>query len=193
MKNITAYVLGIGSILGAAKLLEPKDETIISAKLKENGFGITKDKSHILIPNRAAFDLYDMLEESVSILGNGYDEDVFGDAAISFERLYDILEENGFIEAYEPTDFDTQIEDTEDSTKFSVHVSNSELDSMDVLTDPSDESSKKVIMDYEEAKNLMMMIHILHLHDSFEESQLEDKYWNTYNKLVDLLKGEKDN
>lgn len=198
MKNLTAYVLGIGSILGAAKLLEPKDETVLSAKLEENGFGITKDKSHILIPSREAFNLYDMIEESISMIGNGTDEDIFGDSAISFERLYDTLEQNGFIDT---TDFidpedskdDTQVEDTEDGVKFSVHVSNSDLDSMDILTDPMDESSKKVIMDYEEAKDLMTMIHILHLHDSFEESQLEDKYWNTYNKLVDLLKGEKDN
>ena len=37
MKNSTAYILGIGSILGASKLLKPKDETILSAKIKENG------------------------------------------------------------------------------------------------------------------------------------------------------------
>lgn len=197
MKNSTAYILGIGSILGAAKLLQQKDETILSAKIEENGFGITKDKSHILVPSRAAFDLYDMIEEAITMIGNGTDEEIFGDPAISFERLYDVLEETGLIDdtdGINPEDFeesDTQIEDTEDGVKFSVHVSDSALDSMDILTDPTDESSKKVIMDYEEAKNLVTLIHILHLHDSFKESQLEDRYWETYNKLDNLL-NEKD-
>lgn len=194
MKNITAYLLGIGSIAAAAKFMEPKDETILSAKLKENDFGITKDKSHILIPSREAFNLYDMIEEAITMIGEGTDEEIFGDAAISFERLYDILEENGFINADAPmeeteSEAEPTIEDTDDGIKFSVHVSDSALDSMDILTDPTDESSKKVIMDYEEAKNLVTLIHILHLHDSFKDSQLEDKYWETYNKLDNLLNG----
>lgn len=195
MKNTTAYILGIGSILGAAKLFQPKNETILSAKIKENGFGITKNKSHILVPSRAAFNLYYMIEEAITMIGNGTDEEIFGDLAISFERLYDVLEENGLIGATDginPEDFeesDTHIEDTEDGVKFSVHVSDSTLDSMDILTDPTNESSKKVLMNYEDAQNLVTLIYILQRHDSFEEYQLEEKCWEAYNKLDNLLNG----
>ena len=193
MKNSTAYILGIGSILGASKLLKPKDETILSAKIKENGFGITKDKDHILVPTREAFNLYDMIEESITMIDDGTDEEIFGDAAISFERLYDILEENGFINADESEEDETEESDIPfDNDNLGVIIKNvpdSTLDSMDILTDPANESSKKVLMNYEDAKNLVTLIHILHLHDSFEESQLEDKYWETYNKLDNLLNG----
>ena len=193
MKNSTAYILGIGSILGAAKLLKPKDETILSAKIKENGFGITKDKDHILVPTREAFNLYDMIEESITMIDDGTDEEIFGDAAISFERLYDILEENGFINADESEEDETEESDIPfDNDNLGVIIKNvpdSTLDSMDILTDPANESSKKVLMNYEDAKNLVTLIHILHLHDSFKESQLEDKYWETYNKLDNLLNG----
>lgn len=194
MKNSTAYILGIGSILGAAKLLKPKDETILSAKIKENGFGITKDKGHILVPSRAAFNLYDMLEEAITMIDDGTDEEIFGDAAISFERLYDILEENGFINADEPINAD-ETEESDipfDNDNWDIKIKNvpdSALDSMDILTDPTNESSKKVLMNYEDAKNLVTLIHILHLHDSFEESQLEEKCWEAYNKLDNLLNG----
>ena len=191
MKNSTAYILGIGSILGAAKLLKPKDETILSAKIKENGFGITKDKDHILVPTREAFNLYDMIEESITMIDDGTDEDIFGDAAISFERLYDILEENGFINADESEEDETEESDIPfDNDNLGVIIKNvpdSTLDSMDILTDPANESSKKVLMNYEDAKNLVTLIHILHLHDSFKESQLEDKCWEAYNKLDNLL------
>ena len=193
MKNSTAYILGIGSILGASKLLKPKDETILSAKIKENGFGITKDKDHILVPTREAFNLYDMIEESITMIDDGTDEEIFGDAAISFERLYDILEENGFINADESEEDETEESDIPfDNDNLGVIIKNvpdSTLDSMDILTDPANESSKKVLMNYEDAKNLVSLIHILHLHDSFKESQLEDKYWETYNKLDNLLNG----
>lgn len=193
MKNSTAYILGIGSILGAAKLLKPKDETILSAKIKENGFGITKDKDHILVPTREAFNLYDMIEESITMIDDGTDEEIFGDAAISFERLYDILEENGFINTDESEEDETEESDIPfDNDNLGVIIKNvpdSTLDSMDILTDPANESSKKVLMNYEDAKNLVTLIHILHLHDSFKESQLEDKYWETYNKLDNLLNG----
>lgn len=193
MKNSTAYILGIGSILGASKLLKPKDETILSAKIKENGFGITKDKDHILVPTREAFNLYDMIEESITMIDDGTDEEIFGDAAISFERLYDILEENGFINADESEEDETEESDIPfDNDNLGVIIKNvpdSTLDSMDILTDPANESSKKVLMNYEDAKNLVTLIHILHLHDSFKESQLEDKYWETYNKLDNLLNG----
>ena len=195
MKNSTAYILGIGSILGASKLLKPKDETILSAKIKENGFGITKDKDHILVPTREAFNLYDMIEEAITMIDDGTDEEIFGDAAISFERLYDILEENGFINADESEEDETEESDIPfDNDNLGVIIKNvpdSTLDSMDILTDPANESSKKVLMNYEDAKNLVTLIHILHLHDSFKESQLEDKYWETYNKLDNLL-NEKD-
>ena len=191
MKNSTAYILGISSILGAAKLLKPKDETILSAKIKENGFGITKDKDHILVPTREAFNLYDMIEESITMIDDGTDEDIFGDAAISFERLYDILEENGFINADESEEDETEESDIPfDNDNLGVIIKNvpdSTLDSMDILTDPANESSKKVLMNYEDAKNLVTLIHILHLHDSFKESQLEDKCWEAYNKLDNLL------
>lgn len=193
MKNSTAYILGIGSILGAAKLLKSKDETILSAKMKENGFGITKDKSHILVPTRSAFNLYDMIEEAITMIDDGTDEEIFGDAAISFERLYDILEENGFINADESVEDETEESDISLDANWDIMLKNvpdSTLDSMDILTDPTDESSnKKVLMSYEDAKNLATLIHILHLHDSFKESQLEDKYWETYNKLDNLLNG----
>lgn len=191
MKNSTAYILGIGSILGASKLLKPKDETILSAKIKENGFGITKDKDHILVPTREAFNLYDMIEESITMIDDGTDEEIFGDAAISFERLYDILEENGFINADESEEDETEESDIPfDNDNLGVIIKNvpdSTLDSMDILTDPANESSKKVLMNYEDAKNLVTLIHILHLHDSFKESQLEDKCWEAYNKLNNLL------
>lgn len=192
MKNSTAYILGIGSILGAAKLLKSKDETILSAKMKENGFGITKDKSHILVPTRSAFNLYDMIEEAITMIDDGTDEVIFGDAAISFERLYDILEENGFINADESVEDETEESDISLDANWDIKIKNvpdSTLDSMDILTDPANESSKKVLMSYEDAKNLATLIHILHLHDSFKESQLEDKYWETYNKLDNLLNG----
>ena len=195
MKNSTAYILGIGSILGAAKLLKPKDETILSAKIKENGFGITKDKDHILVPTREAFNLYDMIEESITMIDDGTDEEIFGDAAISFERLYDILEENGFINADESEEDEDETEESDipfDNNDLGVIIKNvpdSTLDSMDILTDPANESSKKVLMNYEDAKNLVTLIHILHLHDSFKESQLEDKCWEAYNKLDNLLNG----
>lgn len=192
MKNTTAYILGIGSIFGAAKLLKPKDETILSAKMKENGFGITKDKSHILVPTRSAFNLYDMIEEAITMIDDGTDEEIFGDAAISFERLYDILEENGFINADESVEDETEESDISLDANWDIKIKNvpdSTLDSMDILTDPANESSKKVLMSYEDAKNLATLIHILHLHDSFKESQLEDKYWETYNKLDNLLNG----
>lgn len=193
MKNSTAYILGIGSILGASKLLKPKDETILSAKIKENGFGITKDKDHILVPTREAFNLYDMIEESITMIDDGTDEEIFGDAAISFERLYDILEENGFINADESEEDETEESDIPfDNDNLGVIIKNvpdSALDSMDILTDPANESSKKVLMNYEDAKNLVTLIHILHLHDSFKESQLEDKCWEAYNKLDNLLNG----
>lgn len=192
MKNSTAYILGIGSILGAAKLLKSKDETILSAKMKENGFGITKDKSHILVPTRSAFNLYDMIEEAITMIDDGTDEEIFGDAAISFERLYDILEENGFINADESVEDETEEPDISLDANWDIMLKNvpdSTLDSMDILTDPANESSKKVLMSYEDAKNLATLIHILHLHDSFKESQLEDKYWETYNKLDNLLNG----
>lgn len=192
MKNSTAYILGIGSILGAAKLLKSKDETILSAKMKENGFGITKDKSHILVPTRSAFNLYDMIEEAITMIDDGTDEEIFGDAAISFERLYDILEENGFINADESVEDETEESDISLDANWDIKIKNvpdSTLDSMDILTDPANESSKKVLMSYEDAKNLATLIHILHLHDSFKESQLEDKYWETYNKLDNLLNG----
>ena len=193
MKNSTAYILGIGSILGAAKLLKPKDETILSAKIKENGFGITKDKDHILVPTRAAFNLYDMIEEAITMIDDGTDEEIFGDAAISFERLYDILEENGFINADESVEDETEESDIPfDNDNWDIKIKNvpdSALDSMDILTDPANESSKKVLMNYEDAKNLVTLIHILHLHDSFEESQLEEKCWEAYNKLDNLLNG----
>ena len=197
MKNSTAYILGIGSILGASKLLKPKDETILSAKIKENGFGITKNKDHILVPTREAFNLYDMIEESITMIDDGTDEEIFGDAAISFERLYDILDENGFINADESEEDEDETEEPDipfDNDNLGVIIKNvpdSTLDSMDILTDPANESSKKVLMNYEDAKNLVTLIHILHLHDSFKESQLEDKYWETYNKLDNLL-NEKD-
>ena len=195
MKNSTAYILGIGSILGASKLLKPKDETILSAKIKENGFGITKNKDHLLVPTREAFNLYDMIEESITMIDDGTDEEIFGDAAISFERLYDILDENGFINADESEEDETEESDIPfDNDNLGVIIKNvpdSTLDSMDILTDPANESSKKVLMNYEDAKNLVTLIHILHLHDSFKESQLEDKYWETYNKLDNLL-NEKD-
>lgn len=193
MKNSTAYILGIGSILGASKLLKPKDETILSAKIKENGFGITKDKDHILVPTREAFNLYDMIEESITMIDDGTDEEIFGDAAISFERLYDILEENGFINADESEEDEDETEESDtpfDNNDLGVIIKNvpdSTLDSMDILTDPANESSKKVLMNYEDAKNLVTLIHILHLHDSFKESQLEDKCWEAYNKLDNLL------
>lgn len=191
MKNSTAYILGIGSILGASKLLKPKDETILSAKIKENGFGITKDKDHILVPTREAFNLYDMIEESITMIDDGTDEEIFGDAAISFERLYDILEENGFINADESEEDETEESNIPfDNDNLGVIIKNvpdSTLDSMDILTDPANESSKKVLMNYEDAKNLVTLIHILHLHDSFKESQLEDKCWEAYNKLDNLL------
>lgn len=195
MKNSTAYILGIGSILGAAKLLQPKDETILHAKIKENGFGITKDKGHILVPSRAAFNLYDMIEEAITMIDDGTDEEIFGDAAISFERLYDILEENGFINADESEEDEDETEEPDipfDNDNLGVIIKNvpdSTLDSMDILTDPANESSKKVLMNYEDAKNLVTLIHILHLHDSFKESQLEDKCWEAYNKLDNLLNG----
>lgn len=193
MKNSTAYILGIGSILGAAKLLKSKDETILSAKMKENGFGITKDKDHILVPTREAFNLYDMIEEAITMIDDGSDEEIFGDAAISFERLYDILEENGFINADESVKDETEEPATSlDDDNWDIKIKNvpdSALDSMDILTDPTNESSKKVLMNYEDAKNLVTLIHILHLHDSFEESQLEEKCWETYNKLDNLLNG----
>lgn len=193
MKNSTAYILGIGSILGAAKLLKPKDETILSAKMKENGFGITKDKSHILVPTRSAFNLYDMIEEAITMIDDGTDEEIFGDAAISFERLYDILEENGFINADESVEDETEESDVSLDANWDIMLKNvpdSTLDSMDILTDPTNESSnKKVLMSYEDANNLVTLIHILHLHDSFKESQLEDKYWEAYNKLDNLLNG----
>ena len=193
MKNSIAYILGIGSILGASKLLKPKDETILSAKIKENGFGITKDKDHILVPTREAFNLYDMIEESITMIDDGTDEEIFGDAAISFERLYDILEENGFINADESEEDETEESDIPfDNDNLGVIIKNvpdSTLDSMDILTDPANESSKKVLMNYEDAKNLVTLIHILHLHDSFKESQLEDKCWEAYNKLDNLLNG----
>ena len=195
MKNSTAYILGIGSILGASKLLKPKDETILSAKIKENGFGITKDKDHILVPTREAFNLYDMIEESITMIDGGTDEEIFGDAAISFERLYDILEENGFINADESEEDEDETEEPDipfDNDNLGVIIKNvpdSTLDSMDILTDPANESSKKVLMNYEDAKNLVTLIHILHLHDSFKESQLEDKCWEAYNKLDNLLNG----
>lgn len=193
MKNSTAYILGIGSILGASKLLKPKDETILSAKIKENGFGITKDKDHILVPTREAFNLYDMIEESITMIDDGTDEEIFGDAAISFERLYDILEENGFINSDESEEDETEESDIPfDNDNLGVIIKNvpdSTLDSMDILTDPANESSKKVLMNYEDAKNLVTLIHILHLHDSFKESQLEDKCWEAYNKLDNLLNG----
>ena len=188
MKNSTAYILGIGSILGASKLLKPKDETILSAKIKENGFGITKDKDHILVPTREAFNLYDMIEESITMIDDGTDEEIFGDAAISFERLYDILEENGFINADESEESDIPF-DNDNLGVIIKNVPDSTLDSMDILTDPANESSKKVLMNYEDAKNLVTLIHILHLHDSFKESQLEDKCWEAYNKLDNLLNG----
>ena len=197
MKNSTAYILGIGSILGASKLLKPKDETILSAKIKENGFGITKNKDHLLVPTREAFNLYDMIEESITMIDDGTDEEIFGDAAISFERLYDILDENGFINADESEEDEDETEEPDipfDNDNLGVIIKNvpdSTLDSMDILTDPANESSKKVLMNYEDAKNLVTLIHILHLHDSFKESQLEDKYWETYNKLDNLL-NEKD-
>lgn len=193
MKNSTAYILGIGSILGASRLLKPKDETILSAKIKENGFGITKDKDHILVPTREAFNLYDMIEESITMIDDGTDEEIFGDAAISFERLYDILEENGFINSDESEEDETEESDIPfDNDNLGVIIKNvpdSTLDSMDILTDPANESSKKVLMNYEDAKNLVTLIHILHLHDSFKESQLEDKCWEAYNKLDNLLNG----
>ena len=192
MKNSTAYILGIGSILGAAKLLKSKDETILSAKMKENGFGITKDKSHILVPTRSAFNLYDMIEEAITMIDDGTDEEIFGDAAISFERLYDILEENGFINADESVEDETEESDISLDANWDIKIKNvpdSTLDSMDILTDPANESSKKVLMSYEDAKNLATLIHILHLHDSFEESQLEEKCWEAYNKLDNLLNG----
>ena len=194
MKNSTAYILGIGSILGAAKLLKPKDETILSAKIKENGFGITKDKDHILVPTREAFNLYDMIEEAITMIDDGTDEEIFGDAAISFERLYDILEENGFINADESVEDETDESATSlDNANWDIMLKNvpdSTLDSMDILTDPANESSnKKVLMNYEDAQNLVTLIHILHLHDSFEESQLEEKCWEAYNKLDNLLNG----
>lgn len=193
MKNSTAYILGIGSILGAAKLLKSKDETILSAKMKENGFGITKDKDHILVPTREAFNLYDMIEEAITMIDDGSDEEIFGDAAISFERLYDILEENGFINADESVKDETEEPATSlDDDNWDIKIKNvpdSALDSMDILTDPTNESSKKVLMNYEDAKNLVTLIHILHLHDSFEESQLEEKCWEAYNKLDNLLNG----
>lgn len=194
MKNSTAYILGIGSILGAAKLFQPKDETILTAKMKENGFGITKDKDHILVPTREAFNLYDMIEEAITMIDDGTDEEIFGDAAISFERLYDILEENGFINADESVEDETEESATSlDDANWDIMLKNvpdSTLDSMDILTDPTNESSnKKVLMSYEDAKNLVTLIHILHLHDSFEESQLEEKCWEAYNKLDNLLNG----
>lgn len=195
MKNSTAYILGIGSILGATKLLKPKDETILSAKIKENGFGITKDKDHILVPTREAFNLYDMIEEAITMIDDGTDEEIFGDAAISFECLYDILEENGFINADESEEDEDETEESDtpfDNNDLGVIIKNvpdSTLDSMDILTDPANESSKKVLMNYEDAKNLVTLIHILHLHDSFKESQLEDKCWEAYNKLDNLLNG----
>lgn len=193
MKNSTAYILGIGSILGAAKLLKSKDETILSAKMKENGFGITKDKDHILVPTREAFNLYDMIEEAITMIDDGSDEEIFGDAAISFERLYDILEENGFINADESVKDETEEPATSlDDDNWDIKIKNvpdSALDSMDILTDPTNESSKKVLMNYEDAQNLATLIHILHLHDSFEESQLEEKCWEAYNKLDNLLNG----
>lgn len=124
MKNSTAYLLGIGSILGAAKLLD--------------------------LASKDPVDDAGELEDDISV------------------------------------------EDTDDGFKFTMHVSDPNPKDMDILTNPDDESSKKVIMDMDDAKNLMTMINVLHIHDSFEESQLEDKYWETYNKLVDLLqeKGE---
>nr|DAG50572.1 MAG TPA: hypothetical protein [Caudoviricetes sp.] len=194
MKNTTAYILGIGSIFGAAKLLKPKDETILTAKMKENGFGITKDKDHILVPTREAFNLYDMIEEAITMIDDGTDEEIFGDAAISFERLYDILEENGFINADESVEDETEESTTSlDDANWDIMLKNvpdSTLDSMDILTDPTNESSnKKVLMSYEDAKNLVTLIHILYLHDSFEESQLEEKCWEAYNKLDNLLNG----
>ena len=194
MKNTTAYILGIGSILGAAKLLKPKDETILTAKMKENGFGITKDKDHILVPTREAFNLYDMIEEAITMIDDGTDEEIFGDAAISFERLYDILEENGFINADESVEDETDESATSlDNANWDIMLKNvpdSTLDSMDILTDPANESSnKKVLMNYEDAQNLVTLIHILHHHDSFEESQLEEKCWEAYNKLDNLLNG----
>lgn len=193
MKNSTAYILGIGSILGAAKLLKPKDETILTAKMKENGFGITKDKGHILVPSRAAFNLYDMLEEAITMIDDGTDEEIFGDAAISFERLYDILEENGFINADESVEDETEESDIPfDNDNWDIKIKNvpdSTLDSMDILTDPANESSKKVLMNYEDAQNLVTLIYILQRHDSFEESQLEEKCWEAYNKLNNLLNG----
>ena len=193
MKNSTAYILGIGSILGAAKLLKPKDETILSAKIKENGFGITKDKDHILVPTREAFNLYDMIEEAITMIDDGTDEEIFGDAAISFERLYDILEENGFINADESVEDETEESDIPfDNDNWDIKIKNvpdSTLDSMDILTDPANESSKKVLMNYEDAQNLVTLIYILQRHDSFEESQLEEKCWEAYNKLDNLLNG----
>lgn len=193
MKNSTAYILGIGSILGAAKLLKPKDETILTAKMKENGFGITKDKDHILVPTREAFNLYDMIEEAITMIDDGTDEEIFGDAAISFERLYDILEENGFINADESVEDETEESDIPfDNDNWDIKIKNvpdSTLDSMDILTDPANESSKKVLMNYEDAQNLVTLIYILQRHDSFEESQLEEKCWEAYNKLNNLLNG----
>lgn len=193
MKNSTAYILGIGSILGAAKLLKPKDETILTAKMKENGFGITKDKDHILVPTREAFNLYDMIEEAITMIDDGTDEEIFGDAAISFERLYDILEENGFINADESVEDETEESDIPfDNDNWDIKIKNvpdSTLDSMDILTDPANESSKKVLMNYEDAQNLVTLIYILQRHDSFEESQLEEKCWEAYNKLDNLLNG----
>ena len=193
MKNSTAYILGIGSILGAAKLLKPKDETILTVKMKENGFGITKDKDHILVPTREAFNLYDMIEEAITMIDDGTDEEIFGDAAISFERLYDILEENGFINADESVEDETEESDIPfDNDNWDIKIKNvpdSTLDSMDILTDPANESSKKVLMNYEDAQNLVTLIYILQRHDSFEESQLEEKCWEAYNKLDNLLNG----
>lgn len=193
MKNSTTYILGIGSILGAAKLLKPKDETILTAKMKENGFGITKDKDHILVPTREAFNLYDMIEEAITMIDDGTDEEIFGDAAISFERLYDILEENGFINADESVEDETEESDIPfDNDNWDIKIKNvpdSTLDSMDILTDPANESSKKVLMNYEDAQNLVTLIYILQRHDSFEESQLEEKCWEAYNKLDNLLNG----
>ena len=129
------------------------------------------------------------------MIDDGTDEEIFGDAAISFERLYDILEENGFINADESEEDEDETEEPDipfDNDNLGVIIKNvpdSTLDSMDILTDPANESSKKVLMNYEDAKNLVTLIHILHLHDSFKESQLEDKCWEAYNKLDNLLNG----
>lgn len=93
----------------------------------------------VVVPYSDAVNLYEMIEDAVDRLSeSASDIEVFGDKAISFERLYDALEEAGTIKKSEPVVDDPcgcghseENYDVEDPSKLDPDSGNYEITSKD--------------------------------------------------------------